>query len=85
MKHLIPLLLTTTLSLGTDNAEDTKERIEYDFVLIIFEDTSGSYANSEQWQDCLFDDTSGTEIIATPESSPDEAKRNPGNSSAPKK
>ena len=78
MKHLIPLLLTTTLSLGTANAEDTKERVEYDFELIIFEDTSGRYANSEQWQDSLFDDTSGTEIVATPMSRPDEAKRDPG-------
>ena len=39
MKYLIPLLLTTTLSLGTANAEDTKERGEYDFELINFEDT----------------------------------------------
>ena len=85
MKYLIPLLLTTTLSLGTANAEDTKERVEYDFELIIFEDTSGRYANSEQWQDSLFDDTSGTEIVATPESSPDEAKRNPGKTDASKK
>jgi hypothetical protein len=43
---------------------------EYDFEIIIFEDTSGRYANSEQW----------THELINEDRSPDEAKRNPGQS-----
>ena len=41
---------------------------EYDFEIIIFEDTSGRYTNSEQW----------THELINEDRSPDEAKRNPG-------
>ena len=46
MKHLITLLAIYGFFLIPAQADVT----EYDFELIIFEDTSGRYANSEQWQ-----------------------------------
>jgi len=46
MKHLITLLAIYGIFLFPAHADVT----EYDFELIIFEDTSGRYANSEQWQ-----------------------------------
>jgi hypothetical protein len=46
MKHIITLLVFYCIFLTSAHAEVT----EYDFELIIFEDTSGRYANSEQWQ-----------------------------------
>ena len=46
MKQLTTLLATLCLFLSPAHADVT----EYDFELIIFEDTSGRYANSEQWQ-----------------------------------
>jgi hypothetical protein len=45
MKHLTALLAIYCFALLDAHAEIT----EYDFELIIFEDTSGRYANSEQW------------------------------------
>lgn len=61
MKQLTTLFIISYLLLTNAQAEV----IEYDFEIIIFEETSGRYANSEQWQDSLLDDTSGTEILAT--------------------
>ena len=46
MKHLTTLLAIYCFFLAPAHADVT----EYDFELIIFEDTSGRYANSEQWQ-----------------------------------
>ena len=46
MKRFIPLIAIICSYLAPAQAEIT----EYDFELIIFEDTSGRYANSEQWQ-----------------------------------
>lgn len=46
MKHLTALLTIYCFFLIPAHADVT----EYDFELIIFEDTSGRYANSEQWQ-----------------------------------
>ena len=46
MKRFIPLIAIICSYLAPAHAEIT----EYDFELIIFEDTSGRYANSEQWQ-----------------------------------
>ena len=46
MKHLITLLAIYGFFLIPAHADVT----EYDFELIIFEDISGRYANSEQWQ-----------------------------------
>ena len=46
MKLLITLLATYGLLLSPAHADVT----EYDFELIIFEEISGRYANSEQWQ-----------------------------------
>jgi hypothetical protein len=56
MKHLTALL-AICFSLSPAHADVT----EYDFELIIFEDTSGRYANSEEWQHEL----SETETAAT--------------------
>ena len=47
MKHLTALLPLVSLLLYTVHASAATE---YDFELIIFEDRSGRYANSEQWQ-----------------------------------
>ena len=66
MKHITTLLAIFCLFLNSAHAEVT----EYDFELIIFEDTSGRYANSEQWQ----------HELPGQDSSPDEAQRNPGTS-----
>ena len=46
MKHLTALLAFYCFYLASAHADVT----EYDFELIIFEDISGRYANSEQWQ-----------------------------------
>ena len=67
MKILAALLASYCLLLPTAQAEVT----EYDFEIIIFEDTSGRYASKEQWQ----------HELAETDSSPDAAQRNPGNSS----
>ena len=47
MKRLTNLLLISGLLIATAN---TVAATEYDFELIIFEDKSGRYRNSEQWQ-----------------------------------
>ena len=59
MKHLITLLAIYFYFLPPAHADVT----EYDFELIIFEDTSGRYANSEQWQHEL--PTAGTAATAS--------------------
>ena len=55
MKRTIFLLLTYFTLLTPAVAEVT----EYDFELIIFEDTSGRYANSEQWEDHIPEELAG--------------------------
>ncbi len=62
------LQVTTLLLLSVILKPAFADVTEYDFELIIFEDKSGRYANSEQWQYEL------REL----QSSPDEAQRNPG-------
>ena len=66
MKTLAAFILFFSILSNPAIAEVT----EYDFELIIFEDTSGRYANSEQWQ----------HELPEQDSSPDEAQRNPGTS-----
>ena len=56
MKRFIPLIAIICFYLAPANAEIT----EYDFELIIFEDTSGRYANSEQWRYELPEQTAET-------------------------
>ena len=58
MKHLTTLLAIYCLSLTSAHADVT----EYDFELIIFEDISRRYANSERWQHKLA--APGTETSA---------------------
>lgn len=59
MKHLIPLLAIYCLSVTPALADS----MEYDFELIIFEDTSGRYANSEQWEHELVDTGASRDTI----------------------
>jgi hypothetical protein len=64
MKRHIALFFIYCIFLPTVHADVT----EYDFEIIIFEDTSGRYANSEQW----------THELLKENHSPDEAQRKPG-------
>ena len=61
MKRLITLIASICFYLAPAHAEIT----EYDFELIIFEDTSGRYANSEQWQYELPEPTAETATAKT--------------------
>ena len=69
MKKFAASLLIPSLFSTPTLAEVT----EYDFEIIIFEDTSNRYANSEQWQYELPEAITELELR-----SPDEAQRNPG-------
>jgi len=71
--HFMKQLAAITLVLGLLSAPAHAETTEYDFEIIIFEDTSNRYINSEQWQHELAKNNTETEI-----SNIQEAQQNTG-------
>ena len=72
MKRLTVLLALLGLCLGASQIAAAAK--EYDFELIIFEDRSGRYVNSEQWQHELADSDSTNAAAGTASSNPAESK-----------
>lgn len=74
IRKIFPAILL--VAAGLVFSDTFAETVEYDFEIIIFEDTSGRYANSEQWQHEL------PQAITDQNSNQDGARRNMGTGAA---